>query len=174
MTHASAASVHLLPVPADRLEALRTLLASAGFLDDQRLSATAFEPPTAAVQVGALIVDRARHEVVVLEPDGERRCLPFTPTELALLSRLAARAGHVLSRRQLLEHVHGAAEFRGTRTIDSHIRNLRRKLRGTSAPTIVTVPGVGYKLADDRAPAARSGMSAGMPPSSAPHSASAR
>jgi DNA-binding response OmpR family regulator len=67
----------------------------------------------------------------------------LTPTEFDLLSCLAARPGTVLSRESLLAEVWGWADASGTRTVDSHIKSLRRKL---GAGLVRTVHGVGYAL----------------------------
>jgi DNA-binding response OmpR family regulator len=65
----------------------------------------------------------------------------LTPTEFDLLSCLAARPGTVLSRESLLAEVWGWADASGTRTVDSHVKSLRRKL---GADLVRTVHGVGY------------------------------
>jgi DNA-binding response OmpR family regulator len=67
----------------------------------------------------------------------------LTPTEFDLLSCLAATPGTVLSRESLLAEVWGWADASGTRTVDSHVKSLRRKL---GADLVRTVHGVGYAL----------------------------
>ncbi|HEX6968156.1 MAG TPA: response regulator transcription factor [Micromonosporaceae bacterium] len=67
----------------------------------------------------------------------------LTPTEFDLLVHLASRPRAVLSRERLLADVWGWPEGAGTRTVDSHIKGLRRKL---GADLIRTVHGVGYAL----------------------------
>ncbi|MEV4640319.1 response regulator transcription factor [Actinoplanes sp. NPDC049548] len=67
----------------------------------------------------------------------------LTPTEFDLLVHLAARPRTVLPRERLLADVWGWADASGTRTVDSHIKGLRRKL---GADLIRTVHGVGYAL----------------------------
>jgi DNA-binding response OmpR family regulator len=67
----------------------------------------------------------------------------LTPTEFDLLVCLAARPGTVLSREALLAEVWGWADASGTRTVDSHVKSLRRKL---GAERLRTVHGVGYAL----------------------------
>ncbi|MFI1196955.1 response regulator transcription factor [Micromonospora sp. NPDC020750] len=67
----------------------------------------------------------------------------LTPTEFDLLVHLAGRPRAVLPREQLLADVWGWAEGGGTRTVDSHVKALRRKL---GADLIRTVHGVGYAL----------------------------
>jgi DNA-binding response OmpR family regulator len=96
------------------------------------------EPVGEATEIGALRVDPASRKVTV---DGEPRHL--TPTEFDLLRTLAARPGAVFTREQLLAEVWGWRDGSGLRTVDSHIRGLRRKL-GSSL--VRTVHGVGYAL----------------------------
>jgi DNA-binding response OmpR family regulator len=67
----------------------------------------------------------------------------LTPTEFDLLSWLAAHPGAVASREQLLHQVWGYRDGSGARTVDSHIRSLRRKL---GSGIVRTVHGVGYAL----------------------------
>jgi DNA-binding response OmpR family regulator len=67
----------------------------------------------------------------------------LTPTEFDLLAALAARPGTVLTRETLLAEVWGWSDASGTRTVDSHVRSLRRKL---GADLLRTVHGVGYAL----------------------------
>jgi DNA-binding response OmpR family regulator len=67
----------------------------------------------------------------------------LTPTEFDLLSHLASRPRTVLPRERLLADVWGWSDASGTRTVDSHVKALRRKL---GADVIRTVHGVGYAL----------------------------
>ena len=73
--------------------------------------------------------------------DGE--VIHLTPTEFDLLALLAVRPGTVFSREQLLAEVWGWRDGSGQRTVDSHVRGLRRKL---GADLVRTVHGVGYAL----------------------------
>jgi DNA-binding response OmpR family regulator len=98
---------------------------------------------------GRLLIDEARREVRV---EGEPVAL--TPTEYGILVALARVPGRVYSRYELINRVRGY-EFEGyERTIDSHVKNLRRKLeRDARAPEIVvTVLGGGYRLGVRRDP----------------------
>jgi DNA-binding response OmpR family regulator len=92
---------------------------------------------------GALALDGARRAVTL---DG--RGVDLTATEFALLFTLARRPGVVLSRAQLLEHLPGGAEETLDRTVDVHVRNLRRKLEADpAAPEVIqTVIGAGYRF----------------------------
>jgi two-component system alkaline phosphatase synthesis response regulator PhoP len=90
---------------------------------------------------GRLRLDEARHEARL---DGV--ALELTPTEWGLLTALAAAPGRVFSRYELVNRVRGY-EFAGyERTIDSHVKNLRRKLGDAGGEIVATVLGVGYRL----------------------------
>jgi len=80
--------------------------------------------------------------------------IQLAPKEFELLWELLDHRGIVLTRDQLLERVWGYTFAGDTRTVDVHVRQIRRKL-GDASP-IVTVWGVGYKVATERttAPAA--------------------
>lgn len=83
-----------------------------------------------------------------LEPDQRRVWVGgdevhLTPTEFDLLARLAAEPGTVIRREDLLADVWGWADASGTRTVDSHLKALRKKL---GADLFRTVHGVGYAL----------------------------
>lgn len=96
---------------------------------------------------GTLVIDEPRHSV---SAGGADKTL--TPTEWGILLALAGVPGRVYTRFELINRVRGY-EFDGyERTIDSHIKNLRRKLEADPRhPTIVaTVLGVGYRLGISR------------------------
>jgi DNA-binding response OmpR family regulator len=97
------------------------------------------ELASASLQHGDLIIDAGRREVTV---DGEE--VQLAPKEFDLLWELLDHRGLVLTRDQLLERVWGYTFAGDTRTVDVHVRQLRRKL-GEASP-IVTVWGVGYKV----------------------------
>jgi len=91
-----------------------------------------------AVKIGDIEVDATRRRVRRAGED-----VHLTPTEFDLLSCLAAHPGAVASREQLLHQVWGYRDGSGARTVDSHIRSLRRKL---GSEIVRTVHGVGYAL----------------------------
>ena len=95
---------------------------------------------------GELSINAGRREVKVGEEE-----IQLAPKEFDLLWELLDHKGLVLTRDQLLERVWGYTFAGDTRTVDVHVRQLRRKL-GDASP-IVTVWGVGYKVGPDRAPA---------------------
>jgi two-component system alkaline phosphatase synthesis response regulator PhoP len=92
---------------------------------------------------GDLSVDAGRREVRVGEEE-----IQLAPKEFDLLWELLDHRGLVLTRDQLLERVWGYTFAGDTRTVDVHVRQLRRKL-GDASP-IVTVWGVGYKVSPAR------------------------
>jgi DNA-binding response OmpR family regulator len=93
---------------------------------------------------GGLTLDPERHRVTV---DGHEVAL--TPSEFTLLHCLMAAPGRVLSRRQLLDRLHGVGGVVVDRVVDVHIGKLRRKIEADPAhPKYVeTVRGVGYRFA---------------------------
>jgi two-component system, OmpR family, response regulator len=90
---------------------------------------------------GALRMDLARHRCE--QADCE---LTLTVTEFALLRALLSAPGRVLSRAQLVERAYGDGHYVSDRTVDSHVRRLRKKLSDAGADPIETVYGVGYRL----------------------------
>ena len=98
---------------------------------------------TEVITHGALRVDAGRREATV---NGEE--VQLAPKEFDLLWELLDHRGLVLTRDQLLERVWGYTFAGDTRTVDVHVRQLRRKL-GDASP-IVTVWGVGYKVSNPR------------------------
>jgi len=97
----------------------------------------------AVIRVGGLEVDAERHTVTL---DG--RALHLTPHEFKLLFALARHPGQTLTREQLMDDLYGVAAVGVDRSIDSHVKNLRRKLEpDPSAPRFIeTVYGVGYRF----------------------------
>jgi DNA-binding response OmpR family regulator len=95
------------------------------------------------IEHGDLRVDAGRREVHVGDAE-----VQLAPKEFDLLWELLDHRGLVLTRDQLLERVWGYTFAGDTRTVDVHVRQLRRKL-GDASP-IVTVWGVGYKVAPAR------------------------
>jgi len=103
------------------------------------------ERESETIQHGDLLVDAGRREVHVGEQE-----IQLAPKEFDLLWELLDHRGLVLTRDQLLERVWGYTFAGDTRTVDVHVRQLRRKL-GDASP-VVTVWGVGYKVAPAREP----------------------
>jgi DNA-binding response OmpR family regulator len=103
------------------------------------------EPETKQIRHGDLSIDAGRREVKVGEDE-----IQLAPKEFDLLWELLDHRGLVLTRDQLLERVWGYTFAGDTRTVDVHVRQLRRKL-GDASP-IVTVWGVGYKVSPSKEP----------------------
>jgi DNA-binding response OmpR family regulator len=110
----------------------------------RRSATTSRRPQEAAMEHGNVRIDAGRREVTVR---GEQ--VQLAPKEFDLLWELLDHRGLVLTRDQLLERVWGYTFAGDTRTVDVHVRQLRRKL-GDDCP-VATVWGVGYKVADDAA-----------------------
>jgi two-component system alkaline phosphatase synthesis response regulator PhoP len=105
--------------------------------------------PQRLLQAGSLALDPDQHQATL---DGQP--LELTPTEFALLHTLMANAGHAFTRAELIEQAVGYTYDGLDRTVDSHIKNLRRKIEPDPAnPTLIqTVYGVGYRFRGDRRP----------------------
>jgi two-component system response regulator BaeR len=97
----------------------------------------------AAAEPGGLTLDAARYEAML---DGKP--LDLTPVEFRLLNTLASRPGRIFPRGELLDSLYADHRVVSDRTVDSHVKNLRRKLQKVR-PTedlVHSVYGVGYKL----------------------------
>jgi DNA-binding response OmpR family regulator len=72
----------------------------------------------------------------------------LTPTEFRLLSLLGSRPGEVYSRAEIMRHLWQSEFVADARTVDVHVRNLRRKIErdATSPERLVSVRGFGYQL----------------------------
>jgi DNA-binding response OmpR family regulator len=99
------------------------------------------------IRAGELVLDPPRMRAEL----GDHQ-IELTPTEFQLLATLAAQPGRIFTRSQLLDAVHGVAFESYERAIDTHIKNIRRKLEpDPRVPRHVqTVYGVGYRFAHDR------------------------
>lgn len=91
------------------------------------------------IRAGEVTLDRAHYQVCL--PD---RSIPLTSTEYELMATMMSQPGRIFTRSQLLHAVRGVAFESYERAIDSHIRNLRRKLE--PGEFIITVHGIGYKF----------------------------
>ncbi|MEW6207321.1 MAG: response regulator transcription factor [Acidobacteriota bacterium] len=93
------------------------------------------------IRRGDLVIDTESREVRIRD-----RRVTLTPTEFDLLATLARSPGRVFTRRELVERALGW-DYEGLeRTVDAHIKNLRRKLDDARSSPIATVFGVGYKF----------------------------
>jgi DNA-binding response OmpR family regulator len=99
--------------------------------------------PTPILRAGPLTLDRTTHTVTLSEQP-----VDLTPTEFGILEALMTTPGRVFSRSELLEAVQGIAFEPYERTVDVHVKNLRRKIEPDSAHPryVLTVRGIGYRL----------------------------
>ncbi len=99
--------------------------------------------PGTVLRGGSITLNLDQHSVQV-----NGQTVELTPTEFALLAALMRNAGRPLSRSNLLDATQGSAYDGYERTIDAHIKNLRRKIEPDAANPcyILTVFGVGYKF----------------------------
>ena len=104
------------------------------------------EPEPVLLERGRLIMDPARHKVLWAGKD-----VTLTVTEFMILEALAQRPGVVKTRNQLLDIAYQDDVYVDDRTIDSHIKRMRRKVRASDPDfdAIETLYGVGYKFQDE-------------------------
>jgi len=97
------------------------------------------------IKAGEVMLDIPKRRVTVRGGDVE-----LTATEFDLLLTLARRPGRIYTRAQLLDSIHGVAFDSYERSIDAHVKNIRRKIESDPRhPRLVlTVYGVGYRFAD--------------------------
>jgi two-component system, OmpR family, alkaline phosphatase synthesis response regulator PhoP len=98
-----------------------------------------------SLQIGNLYIDFIRHQV-----SKNNEVIDLTATEFKILELFAANAGRVFTRFQIVEQTQGDSFEGYDRTIDVHIKNLRRKIEDNAKEPkyILTVYGVGYKFAE--------------------------
>jgi len=92
------------------------------------------------MSIGQIMLDPSRHHVAVAG-----KPVRLTSVEFKLLSMLMRRQGRVQARDRLLNEVWGYESIIDTRTVDTHVRRLRKKL-GHAAKAIETVRGFGYRI----------------------------
>nr|WP_274610488.1 response regulator transcription factor [Rhodospirillum rubrum] len=124
------------------IERIRAILRR---LDLQKASPGGPELSAAALVRGDLTLDPDRHLCTWLE-----RPVDLTVTEFLIIQALAQRPGHVKSRDQLIDAAYGENIYVDDRTIDSHIKRLRKKFREVDREfsEIETLYGVGYRYRD--------------------------
>ena len=112
-------------------------------LERGEAAASTTEAEAPRLERGRLVMDPARHKVI-----WDNRVVSLTVTEFLILEALAQRPGVVKSRNQLLDVAYNDDVYVDDRTIDSHIKRIRRKFRAVD-PTfdsIETLYGVGYRF----------------------------
>jgi len=115
----------------ERVKALVRRRASKGDLDEEIIS------------LHGITIDRIKHKV-----SGETGSIDLTPSEFRLLETMIRQPGRAFDRSELIDSALGEDTLVLERTIDVHIRGLRKKL-GTVGDAIETVRGVGYRFKDD-------------------------
>jgi DNA-binding response OmpR family regulator len=108
--------------------------------------ATSTPAVTHVLQVRGLLLDIDQHKVTI-----DERAIETTPTEFALLKTLMENPNRAFTRSELIEKALGYSYEGMERTLDSHIKNLRKKIEDDpSAPEyIVTIFGVGYRISEE-------------------------
>jgi two-component system response regulator ChvI len=122
------------------IERIRTLLRRSELGEEK----TVKKADTVLVR-GPLVMDTDRHSCTWNNED-----VQLTVTEFLLLKALASRPGHVKSRDQLMDAAYGESIYVDDRTIDSHIKRLRKKFRqvDNKFSQIETLYGVGYRYSE--------------------------
>jgi len=103
--------------------------------------AVAEDSEEAVLQVGALRMDQAKHRIHV---GGEEVAL--TVTEFRILQVLMRRPGRVYTRDELADRAYPGRHHVSERTLDSHVRRIRQKMRPHDLDPVETVHGLGYRL----------------------------
>ena len=122
------------------IERIRALLRSEQMRQDKGTA-----DPGSDIMRGDLLLDPARHACA-----WKGQPIELTVTEFLLVKALAVRPGHVKSRDQLMDAAYGEHIYVDDRTIDSHIKRLRKKFKAidTDFGQIETLYGVGYRYRD--------------------------
>jgi len=119
---------------------LRTLIARVRSL--LRRSKGGVKPPS-IIRLGGLEIDSEKYNVTF-----NGNPVKLTPNEFKLLYLFASHPGQTLTREQLLDDLHGSASS-FDRSVDSHIKNLRKKLEAASGASMIeTVYGIGYRFTE--------------------------
>ncbi len=107
-------------------------------------------------QAATIVLDEERFEVRI-----HGQPLTLTPVEFRLLRKLSAQSGRVYSRQQLMDALYSDHRVVSDRTVDSHVKNLRRKLAEFGVDPIASIYGLGYRFEwhDDEACWRRGGLS---------------
>lgn len=104
-------------------------------------------PPVPVLAWGDLRLEPETHRCFVGAVE-----VVFTQTEFRIVQALLSRPGRVFSREELGERVYDGPHFIAERTLDSHIRRVRQKLREAGTDPVETVHGVGFRLRDRQVP----------------------
>jgi DNA-binding response OmpR family regulator len=110
----------------------------------RRSERDAIEQESSQINYREIDLDINLHEVTVGGVG-----IPVTPTEMRLLSMFVKEPKRVFTRAQIIERAFGSEYERFDRTVDSHISNLRQKLKAAGADYVQTIYGVGYRFSDE-------------------------
>ena len=110
----------------------------------RRRAARDDSPSESVVACQGVTIDRHRHRALIGDEE-----MVLTPTEFRLLEALLRQAGRAFTRHELMDSAIGEDAVVLERTIDVHIKSLRKKM-GDSADVIETVRGIGYRFREDR------------------------
>ncbi len=133
------------------IERIRAILRRTAQRELPEPDAGSDEPAAAAIVRGRLTMDPARHRVIWDGGEGRRGDVALTVTEFMILETLAQRTGFVKSRDQLMDAAYSDDVYVDDRTIDSHIKRLRKKFRAVDHDfkAIETLYGVGYRFNEE-------------------------
>jgi two-component system, OmpR family, response regulator len=109
----------------------------------RRTSKSQARPSGELVSHGDIRIDRSKHEVTVR---GER--VTLTVTEFSILETLLEQPGRLFTRAQLIQRAYAHDNHITERTVDTHVRRIRSKLRPFGLDVIETVHGLGYRAAE--------------------------
>jgi len=99
--------------------------------------------PASMIRINSLEIDSEKYSVTF-----NGNPMKFTPNEFKILYLFASHPGQTLTREQLLDDLHGSASS-FDRSVDSHIKNLRKKLEAASGQSMIeTVYGIGYRFTE--------------------------
>ena len=112
----------------------------------RRVDGASDRAATELIRAGDLTMDVPR-----MRAELAGRSVDLTPTEFQILATLAREPGRIFTRSQLLDAVHGVAFESYERAIDTHVKNIRRKLEQDPREPrhVLTVYGVGYRFSDE-------------------------
>ncbi|MEE9391312.1 MAG: response regulator transcription factor, partial [Planctomycetota bacterium] len=110
----------------------------------RRSKTSVSEDAESRIQVGDLVIDPQRHEVLIANDP-----VTVTATEFRIIHLLMSQPGRVFSREQISSKALGQVLYPTDRNIDVHIKTIRKKF-GEQRDLIETVRGVGYRLIDTR------------------------
>lgn len=124
--------------PRELVARVRAVLRRSGPPPPSDAPAPVGPPP---LRAGPVVLDEARHEVHC-----EGAPVRLTVTEFGVLASLMRQPGIVLTRTQLMEHAYAYDNLITERTMDTHVKRIRRKFRDAGFDPIETVYGLGYKF----------------------------